>query len=943
MVAETPTIYFGTTTKFTAIVTGNQEQTLWKREVMRQALLLAARAELGYRTSDTSLGDNTFRSQPSLVLAATAGQPNKIEVLKGNTGNRQPVWSQAFEFNSPWPHHKAWVDRMEQMSRTDFVRALEKAGYTRQKQVQPKDAAAPLDAELVQLIDEDLTFVGQLLALRKLHADIARDGETDARLAGLVRAYAHLGLLTEYQWHPMSYAFKARALLYAQRAVVRQPKSPEARQHRAYAFALVGMHGEALADLWTSSKLADRSIEPFVPAAWTPLIESYCRYDFEGLNRLRGDKQWKPLASLLYFLAHEQEGTQNRSVTVVLELLKEMPDCYRMIDTLCLHTGPGVGHLTSQVGSQHLATTLLPRLEKTKELPSTVRQILDLARTDGAMLTEDSDAEDVLAEVDYRAKVTEALRGSVSPKAPQPDLGEPSWAVLAQLIEETTFLQVYRRVYFVRVQLGFPIDELIDAHRPIIGKHPRFSFIEQYHTQIEPEKAMAATQSFDANYLDYAQARFWTQWPANLRIQVESIARQNREMLANEAGIAAREYHYDANVGVGPLVAVSPHSPYAMGVALRCNPPQPDVLKAWEETAKRSPYLAWSFAEVAGRNGDPTRVEKFLKLAAELDPSAINLKRLAEHYKGSGDNAKWVSTLDEFLKTPSLGLERAQIQRDIAAYYFNRRQWDKALPYADAASETGAQWAMMCARTANEANQNWEAAERHFVDAITRYGESPVEWYLFCNRNGVGNLELARATAFPDGVESFAGDPNTPPNYAGISLYLEAKPSKALDRFEKEAESLPATFTSMHAATIADRLGETSRRNKLFKQVVEQKSASQHPYDNRPHRPELVELAKLFIADLAQGAKCKFSFDKLTAIRDAAPERDRCGFNYFLACYLDQHGQPDLAIDYWKQCMGAADLGLGTRTLAGAALHKRGVKPGDWKVLLFARPDASKQ
>ncbi len=939
-------IPFSSTASFSVTINGARVQSLWKRELMRQALLLAAREELGYRTADNILGDGISRTKPSFALACTAGTPDRIELLQGTTGKRDAIWSQEFKFDSPWPPHRAWVERMELMSRTTFVEALQKAKVTRQPVPRPKDSAAALDLELVRMIDEDLSFVGQFLALRQMHAAVARDGETAARLAGLVRAYAHLGLLTEHQWHPMSYAFKARALLYAQRWVVREPKSQLARQHRAYAFALVGMHGDSLADLQAAAKLTGDAPAKSESPAWIPLIEHFCRYDFEDLTRLRADERLKPLASLLYFLAYEQEGSSNLTVKVGLELLKEMQGCYRMHDTLCHHTGPGAAQLTTQVGPQHLAMTLLPRLEKVQELPRHVRLTLDLARAEGAMLTEDSDAEDVQAELEYRAKVIAALRGIVpataDAPAPAPDGSEPSWAVLAKMIEETTFLQTYRRVYFIRRQIGVSADDYLDAHRPIVASHRRFVFLDQYHTQSDPEKVAAAKQRFDATNLDFAQARFWIEWPVHMRQQVEQVAKANQEGLPNEAGLTARSYHYNMNIGLGPLVAVSPHSPYAMGVALRAYPPKPEVEKSWEEVARRSPYLAWSFAEVSTNRGSQANVERFLKLAAQLDPSPANYRQLANHYKQNGDEENWLKALDDFLKTPSLGLEHAQVRCEIAQYHANRKEWDKALPYADAAGETGAQWAMTWARTINEANQNWEAAEGHYVDAIGRYGERPIEWYLFCKRNGVGNLGLSRAAAFPDGVEAFAAIPNVPVNYAVLALYLEAKPSKALEILEKQAKDAPASFTAMQAATMADRLGDNPKRDKHLKLVVEQKPPAQHPYDQRPLREELVGLARQFIADLAKGGGCKFDLGQLHSMRDKAPERDHCGFNYFLACYLDRHGKTELAVDYWKQCMGSPELQLGTRTLAGAELSKRGIKPSEWKQLLFAKPVGTK-
>ena len=119
--------------------------------------------------------------------------------------------------------------------------------------------------------------------------------------------------------------------------------------------------------------------------------------------------------------------------------------------------------------------------------------------------------------------------------------------------------------------------------------------------------------------------------------------------------------------------------------------------------------------------------------------------------------------------------------------------------------------------------------------------------------------------------------------------------------------------------------------------MVEQQSPPTAEYDARPHREELVELARALIADLAAGGNCNLNLEELHASRDRAPERDRCSFNYFLACYLDPRGKGAQAIEYWKLCMGSPDLIMATRTAAGFELHQRGVKPNEWKELQFAR------
>ena len=64
---------------------------------------------------------------------------------------------------------------------------------------------------------ESLSMVETFAAVRRLHEAIRADGESPARLAALARAYAQLGMLTEFLWSPAHRVFKARALLYAER------------------------------------------------------------------------------------------------------------------------------------------------------------------------------------------------------------------------------------------------------------------------------------------------------------------------------------------------------------------------------------------------------------------------------------------------------------------------------------------------------------------------------------------------------------------------------------------------------------------------------------------------------------------------------------------------------------------------------------------------------
>ena len=154
-----------------------------------------------------------------------------------------------------------------------------------------------------------MTFVEAFAALRQLHGAIRSDGPSPRLVQALVRAYANLGLLTEYQWDAASRAYKARALLYAQGLVAAEPKSPAAYRHRAYAAALAGVHWWAIEDLDEARRLveAQPAAERPKPPGWVPLLELSCRYDVAGLDAAR--KRGGPddeLAGLLYMLSLEQ-------------------------------------------------------------------------------------------------------------------------------------------------------------------------------------------------------------------------------------------------------------------------------------------------------------------------------------------------------------------------------------------------------------------------------------------------------------------------------------------------------------------------------------------------------------------------------------------------------------------------------------------------------------
>ncbi len=211
-----------------------------RRELVRQALLVAAREEWGWRTRDVSLGEHAVggKDESCLDIVLVAGKHFRLDLFAGASPNQKlqgtiPVSDKTEDDISKL------LETCEALSREKFPPMLLRAvGAARVVRRPPGAAAAPKEVESLL---PTMTFQSQFAAVRVLHHEIAAKGESDALLGALVRAYANLGLMTEGEWNPSFKAYRARALVYAQRLCAREPKSPFALWHRAYAEALSGL------------------------------------------------------------------------------------------------------------------------------------------------------------------------------------------------------------------------------------------------------------------------------------------------------------------------------------------------------------------------------------------------------------------------------------------------------------------------------------------------------------------------------------------------------------------------------------------------------------------------------------------------------------------------------------------------------------------------------
>ena len=338
----------------------------------------------------------------------------------------------------------------EALSRSEFPALLKQLGLK----------GAPNQVAAAAPVPPEVETAARATRLRRpgcrpprLHEAIRTGGESPARLAALARAYAQLGVLSEYQWSPAHRAFKARALLYAERLVARDPKSALALRSRAFVRALVGRHDLALADL-DEAKKRDEGTKDAAPApSWLPLIDAYLKADRKAMAIKDGPHA--RLAALLNMMTVEYpvrtraRRGRSRGREPRCRLLRRLRrDLRERPARRPAHRDPG------RSGRLHEA------------LPDQAEVAAGAAGDRPAAAGEEQRRAD--------PRRTRSSRRA----GPATIAGEPSWAVLAHLAREARFVHAWRRLDFMAHKWAVPVGEYFDDIQPFVVKHRYYAFLE---------------------------------------------------------------------------------------------------------------------------------------------------------------------------------------------------------------------------------------------------------------------------------------------------------------------------------------------------------------------------------------------------------------------------------------------------------------------------------
>lgn len=706
---------------------------LFLHELLRQGVLLTVREELGLTTRDAVLGEtgvvgDALPSQARLVLTTAVSSESLKATLTtlDAAADAPPLWQESLalqEFHEP-----EVLAQVETWSRIAWPAVLRKAGFPQHAREPSKAMPAPhVEASL-----KEFNFYDQFAAVRALHRQMREEGSSPALEGALARGYVNLGLLTDFHWNYAYKACHARGLLYAQRALAALPGRPGPAANRAYAWALAGYHQHALEDLKAANHPASMP--------WTKTLEAYLHCDVAKLGAME-DASVAGLAKLLRYLAYEKPPELRYTLPYGEEVLQQQPFCFRVVDGMYDLKTLGVVRRTSEMAPAMLQASLVTELPELSQLPKSVKELAALQR--GGQINE-------------AVTLVKALRAAGEASI---DTDELSWQALAQFISETQFVHVWNLAISMRFQLGLPTAEYFEFVRPLVAEHPQREYLEialRTQSELDPYRARFVKPSELALPL-HAQVRvigvlFHDHFGERVHLSGPRprVDRSHADLMQ----LAALS-NYAPNKVVGEkLLLVSPHHPAG---ALRIMESDPGLelaeVKRYEQKFGWHPAILHQLTRMNAF--DPHAQLEVLKKRVEVAQDYSAYAELALYYKLRLDLENWRATLEAFLKTPPTGLEHARARVEIAEHLMAEEKWDEALPYANAAAASYAEWAMWTAVKCYEGQGDLLNAELWIRRIEERYGRQVYAEWLKKHGLKPGDplpgLKDARPRQLPDG------------------------------------------------------------------------------------------------------------------------------------------------------------------------------------------------
>lgn len=898
------------------------------RELFRQAFLIAAREELGYRTRDASLGDQLppqdVGDVPVFNVHVSFNRRNRyiVQVLQRDGDTEKLIEKRDLKMNNLTPLTNV-AHLAEEYSHTWFKDLLQQAGYIPLKR---KAATTELSRNQPLFIKpEKLNYRQQFTRLIDTHREISEQGESPERLATLAESYALYGTLTEQYWSLIPQAAKARGLLYAERLQTKCPHTAYALSYRALVHTLIGLDRMALKDLETISGLEPKLNES---PQWLPVIEAHCLYD---KKRLKGKKlspenellrRYLNLLETTYFGTTEQKNT---TVDAYLELNTRSPRAfYTRTRTISDRQSLAMIHDVNE--------DLINYARGYIEKKNVLRKLPERTATSLPSLIKNRDS-----------IVADLYAMGTSPD----EKNEPSFSMLASTVQELTMLQAWDLISRIQELKSVNADPSLNLFLKSLSKHPFKPFLQSFAWQ-----QVVATEAFSE--LRFVPEQYWTPatYPILVRDRNISLPDEPLELIrtptfTRNAGHVISELAYAIDYAVPEaekqhwvpyLTAVSPHAPYTI---------KQELTYKWEQNKQRVPELLTKYADadllihaIAQQyllRFDYPRAESVFQTMYNQKPTYEHIQPLIELARLQENAELELKLRREALKLANKrSLEEPRQQAALAKYFIRQKDYKQALSHAELAAESYSGWGLRieaeCHRLLGDLDSAQELRKQESLRYNTHY-----DFHAWCRSQGLEPpgplqdllkpaLEYYSKVPLPDNRFLVADQLIYGQlSEAGFYLILENNPRAAMKVWNYSAEEydfVAEAFPAVMAALLADELGLTKERDDYLSKAIQIEFRSQ---GKSYHIPQINQL--LLFKQILTGSDT-LSLEVIDWYLQQPPHQQiRTNFQYFIGKALLQKKQDKLAIRYLQQAANSGNPEQRTAQLAAFTLLKLKNRP----------------
>lgn len=892
------------------------------RELVCQAVLITAEDELGLATLDPAIGEVIPESEDMAGPVTVKGMAmhygkigadgKQIDTLEYTISLQRPggtrvTRSQIKLVLPPNDWTDSAIEQIEGLSRGKFVDFLLNAGF-KKEEAKSSEIAPSLNG-----LQDRLDFISQFAWIQHLRAKIRAEGESLETLSGLVRAYANLGNLTDFHWNAASKAFKTRALLYAQRMLAKYGESPITLAHRAYANALSGRHATAIAAIE-----AAHSAKGTAAPAWLRIVDAYVAYRPNALKEVTGSEE--ELALYLRTRMLDLDLNPEFALEEILNFLDKNPACCRATELIAEVPRLGSRRAVTEGGFDARWPNIYGRLTEVPNLPPAAKEIAiaESQKRDG-----NTDAEH-----ERRRELMNGLASATTIKETQ----GPSWMVLADMLREVTFTQVWRKLDFERHNLGVNCDDTLQHVRPLIQGHRFEKVLDTYGSKYDAAAISDYHRWLNSRYTSVSALPIYKHMKKIIGedkgVGVGSTILESCDNLYEEQ---VRRLAWTHGLAATQMYVLSPFWPGSIADTILHDWKLASSRAAeWEEAYSDSTPVLMAFArqyQLLKRRSDAIRC---LNKANQKTPTFAAYLTLATLYDELDDVDKWQKALQAATKLPELGLEKSQAEAALAEGFMKRGEWKKAKPYALSAANSGAAWAMQTAARVSEGLGDWKAAEG-YVSAISQHYEPDADlWYFWCVRTGRGNARAAKTLA-----ENYWRTKGAMPSedlkyHLAMGQMFDGRTAEAvatLRDFYLNGNRHHEEYGTL-AAVLADSIGDNKTRDELFTQMFA-KWEQYKPYH------ELINLFRGVISGDENKRWDPLAFEVIVLNTDAST----VPWLYMLAgIFLANHQTPELSQQYLQTAATAFDVSRTSCVIATHMLRKQKVAIG--KTRMSDLPDS---